>query len=244
MNNYKSNLLLEVQNLSINYGGIKAVKDICFSIEEGEKVSLIGSNGAGKSTTLKGISGLIEPSCGNIFFQGKSINKLPANIRARLGIVLVPEGRGIFSRMTVLENLQLGAFSRQRKEAKQIEYDIEGQLQQFPRLEERLNQLAGSLSGGEQQMLAISRALMSKPKLLLLDEPSMGLAPILVDQIFNVIESVYKKGITVFLVEQNAKRALEISDKTLVIDSGKIIKEGESKLIIDDPTVKSAYLGI
>ncbi|OUW04688.1 MAG: ABC transporter ATP-binding protein [Betaproteobacteria bacterium TMED156] len=236
--------LIKIDNLSINYGGIKAVRNISFSICEGEKVSLIGANGAGKSTTLKGICGLIIPVSGTILFKGNPINHLPANERTRLGIVLVPEGRGIFSRMTVLENLQIGAFSRQNKDLVLVKDEIELQLIQFPRLKERISQLAGTLSGGEQQMLAISRALMSKPNLLLLDEPSMGLAPLLVDQIFEVINSINKQGITVFVVEQNAKRALEITDKAIVMDSGEIIKTGSSSSIIDDPKVRKAYLGI
>ncbi len=235
---------LEVKDLSISYGGIKAIRSISFSILKGQKVSLIGANGAGKSTTLKGICGLIKPLKGSVIFNGSNVNKFSADKRSNLGIILVPEGRGIFSRMTVFENLQIGAFSRQKENLQDINLDIEIQIDQFPRLKERLNQLAGTLSGGEQQMLAISRALMAKPKLLLLDEPSMGLAPILVDQIFNVIDTINKDGITILIVEQNAKRAIEISDVTIIMDSGNITQIGKSSLIIDDPKIQQAYLGL
>ncbi len=236
--------ILEVKKLSINYGGIRAIRSVDFSILKGEKVSLIGANGAGKSTTLKGICGLIKPANGSVLFDGNNLNRLTADRRSSLGIVLVPEGRGIFSRMTVIENLKIGAFNRRKENTKSINSDLEIQLNQFPRLRERINQLAGTLSGGEQQMLAISRALMGKPKLLLLDEPSMGLAPILVDQIFDVINMINKQGITILVVEQNARRAMEITDKTIVMDSGAITQIGVSKQIIDDPKIQEAYLGI
>ena len=238
-----SKKILEVKNLCINYGGIQAVRNVNFTILNGEKISLIGANGAGKSTTLKGISGLVKPFSGSVIFKDKNLNNLLANKRSDLGIILVPEGRGIFSRMTVHENLKVGAFNRNKKDRASIKSDIDAKLDQFPRLKERLNQLAGSLSGGEQQMLAISRALMTRPKLLLLDEPSMGLAPILVDQIFNVIDSISKQGITILVVEQNAKRAMEISDRTIVMESGNITQIGKSKIIIDDPKIQEAYLG-
>ena len=238
-----SKKILEVKNLCINYGGIQAIRNVNFTILNGEKISLIGANGAGKSTTLKAISGLIKPFSGSVIFKDKNLNNLLANKRSDLGIILVPEGRGIFSRMTVHENLKVGAFNRNKKDRASIKSDIDAKLDQFPRLKERLNQLAGSLSGGEQQMLAISRALMTRPKLLLLDEPSMGLAPILVDKIFNVIDSISKQGITILVVEQNAKRAMEISDRTIVMESGNITQIGKSKIIIDDPKIQEAYLG-
>ena len=236
--------ILEVKNLSINYGGIQAVRNVNFSLSKGEKISIIGANGAGKSSTLKGICGLIKPSSGFILFNGDNLNKLSPDQRSRLGIVLVPEGRGIFARMTVIENLQIGSFNRQKEDIDDLALELDAQFVQFPRLKERLNQLAGTLSGGEQQMLAISRALMAKPKVLLLDEPSMGLAPILVDQIFEVISSISKQGITILVVEQNARRAMEITDKTIIMESGNLTLFDESKLIINDPKIQAAYLGV
>ena len=236
--------ILEVKNLSISYGGIQAIRNINFSILNGEKISLIGANGAGKSTTLKGVCGLVQPTTGQIFFNGLNLRKLSADQRSNLGVILVPEGRGIFSRMTVIENLQIGAFSRLKDDLKSVNADIEVQLNQFPRLKERLNQLAGTLSGGEQQMLAISRAMIGKPKLLLLDEPSMGLAPKLVDQIFNVINSINELGITILVVEQNARRAMEVTDKTIIMESGCLTQIDKSHKLINDPKVKEAYLGI
>lgn len=236
--------ILEVKNLSISYGGIQAIRNINFSVLEGEKISLIGANGAGKSTTLKGICGLIQPLSGKVMLNGLNLEKLSVDQRSNLGIILVPEGRGIFSRMTVIENLQIGAFSRSKQDIKIVNEDIETQLNQFPRLKERLNQLAGTLSGGEQQMLAISRAMLGKPKLLLLDEPSMGLAPKLVDQIFNVIDSINKLGITILVVEQNARRALEITDKTIIMESGCLTQIDKSDQLINDPKVQEAYLGV
>lgn len=236
--------ILEVKNLSISYGGIQAIRNINFSVLEGEKISLIGANGAGKSTTLKGICGLVQPLSGKVMLNGLNLEKLSVDQRSNLGVILVPEGRGIFSRMTVIENLQIGAFSRSKKDIKIVNEDIETQLNQFPRLKERLNQLAGTLSGGEQQMLAISRAMLGKPKLLLLDEPSMGLAPKLVDQIFNVIDSINKLGITILVVEQNARRALEITDKTIIMESGCLTQIDKSDQLINDPKVQEAYLGV
>ncbi len=236
--------ILEVKNLSISYGGIQAIRNINFSVLEGEKISLIGANGAGKSTTLKGICGLVQPLSGKVILNGLNLEKLSVDQRSNLGVILVPEGRGIFSRMTVIENLQIGAFSRSKKDIKIVNEDIETQLNQFPRLKERLNQLAGTLSGGEQQMLAISRAMLGKPKLLLLDEPSMGLAPKLVDQIFNVIDSINKLGITILVVEQNARRALEITDKTIIMESGCLTQIDKSDQLINDPKVQEAYLGV
>lgn len=236
--------ILEVKNLSISYGGIQAIRNINFSVLEGEKISLIGANGAGKSTTLKGICGLVQPLSGKVMLNGLNLEKLSVDQRSNLGVILVPEGRGIFSRMTVIENLQIGAFSRSKQDIKIVNEDIETQLNQFPRLKERLNQLAGTLSGGEQQMLAISRAMLGKPKLLLLDEPSMGLAPKLVDQIFNVIDSINKLGITILVVEQNARRALEITDKTIIMESGCLTQIDKSDQLINDPKVQEAYLGV
>ena len=236
--------ILEVKNLSISYGGIQAIRNINFSVLEGEKISLIGANGAGKSTTLKGICGLIKPLTGKVILNGLDLKKLSADQRSNLGIILVPEGRGIFSRMTVIENLQIGGFSRHKGNINSLNEDIEAQLKQFPRLKERLYQLAGTLSGGEQQMLAISRAMIGKPKLLLLDEPSMGLAPKLVDQIFDVIDSINKLGITILVVEQNARRAMEVTDKTIIMESGCITQINESYLLINDPKVQEAYLGV
>ena len=236
--------ILEVKKLSINYGGIQAIRNINFSVLKGEKISLIGANGAGKSTTLKGICGLVQPLSGKVMLNGLNLEKLSVDQRSNLGIILVPEGRGIFSRMTVIENLQIGAFSRSKQDIKIVNEDIETQLNQFPRLKERLNQLAGTLSGGEQQMLAISRAMLGKPKLLLLDEPSMGLAPKLVDQIFNVIDSINKLGITILVVEQNARRALEITDKTIIMESGCLTQIDKSDQLINDPKVQEAYLGV
>jgi branched-chain amino acid transport system ATP-binding protein len=242
--NIKKTSILKVENLSISYGGIQAIRNIDFSISKGEKISLIGANGAGKSTTLKGICGLVRSLTGSVKFNGEDLKKLSADQRSNLGIILVPEGRGIFSRMTVIENLQIGAFNRNKKDIKAVTQDIEKQLYQFPKLKERLNQLAGTLSGGEQQMLAISRAMMAKPRLLLLDEPSMGLAPILVDQIFNVIDMINKLGITILVVEQNAKRAMEVTDRTIVMESGCITQIDKSELIINDPRIQEAYLGV
>ena len=236
--------ILEVKNLSISYGGIQAIRNINFSVLEGEKISIIGANGAGKSTTLKGICGLVEPLSGKVMLNGLNLEKLSVDQRSNLGVILVPEGRGIFSRMTVIENLQIGAFSRSKQDIKIVNEDIETQLNQFPRLKERLNQLAGTLSGGEQQMLAISRAMLGKPKLLLLDEPSMGLAPKLVDQIFNVIDSINKLGVTILVVEQNARRALEITDKTIIMESGCLTQIDKSDQLINDPKVQEAYLGV
>lgn len=245
MNSYSQKTpILEVKNLSISYGGIQAIRNINFSVLEGEKISLIGANGAGKSTTLKGICGLVQPLSGKVMLNGLNLEKLSVDQRSNLGVILVPEGRGIFSRMTVIENLQIGAFSRSKQDIKIVNEDIETQLNQFPRLKERLNQLAGTLSGGEQQMLAISRAMLGKPKLLLLDEPSMGLAPKLVDQIFNVIDSINKLGITILVVEQNARRALEITDKTIIMESGCLTQIEKSDKLINDPKVQEAYLGV
>ncbi len=231
--------MLKVKQLKISYGGILAVNGIDLEVQTGELVSLIGSNGAGKTSTLKAIAGMISWQSGEILFNEVPSSGKSYELLAR-GMALVPEGRGIFTRMTVLENLQMGAYSRKDGE---IEVDLEKMYSFFPRIKERSKQLAGTLSGGEQQMVAMARALMSRPKLLLLDEPSMGLSPILVDTIFEVIERIAKAGMTILLVEQNAQRALEISDRAYVLESGQISIEGKAEDLIKDPRVSAAYLG-
>ncbi len=233
--------LLNIKDLSVHYGGIQAVNSINMHIEEGELVTLIGANGAGKTTTLKSIVGLVKPKSGLIEFNGQDNRKTVVHNFVRQGLVMVPEGRGIFPKLTVLENLNMGAYYRNDKA--QILTDIEYVYTLFPRLKERSVQLAGTLSGGEQQMLAIGRAILSKPKLLLLDEPSMGLAPIIVQQIFDIIQTISKQGVTILLVEQNAKLALEISNRGYVMESGKISMEGAADVLLRDPRILSAYLG-
>jgi branched-chain amino acid transport system ATP-binding protein len=233
--------LLSVKGLKVSYGGIKAVKGIDFEVRENELVTLIGSNGAGKTTTMKAITGSLEMEAGDIEYLGKSIKGKGAWDLVREGLVMVPEGRGVFTRMTITENLQMGAYIRKDKPG--IANDIERMFDLFPRLRERKDQLAGTLSGGEQQMLAMARALMSQPKVLLLDEPSMGLAPIMVDKIFEVVRDVSSQGVTVLLVEQNARRALLIADRGYVMDSGEITMTGVGKEMLDDPKVRAAYLG-
>ena len=233
--------LLSVKGLKVSYGGIKAVKGIDFEVRENELVTLIGSNGAGKTTTMKAITGSLDMEAGDIEYLGKSIKGKGAWDLVREGLVMVPEGRGVFTRMTITENLQMGAYIRKDKPS--IANDIERMFDLFPRLRERKDQLAGTLSGGEQQMLAMARALMSQPKVLLLDEPSMGLAPIMVDQIFEVVRDVSSQGVTVLLVEQNARRALLIADRGYVMDSGEITMTGVGKEMLDDPKVRAAYLG-
>jgi branched-chain amino acid transport system ATP-binding protein len=228
-------------NLQIHYGGIRAVKGISFAVEEGEMVCLIGANGAGKSTTLKAISGLLSPTAGSINYRGEDIAGLAAYKIANKGLRLVPEGRGVFPILTIEENLQMGAYTRNDKPG--IANDIERMFALFPRLKERRSQTAGTLSGGEQQMLAIGRALMAQPKLLLLDEPSMGLAPIMVQKIFEVVREVSSTGVTILLIEQNARLALEISTRGYVMDGGVITLAGESKALLADPKVREAYLG-
>lgn len=233
-------MLLEVKNLHVYYGVIHAIKGVNFHVEEGKIVTLIGSNGAGKTTILKTISQILNQTEGDILFLGQSLsNYQPHNI-VKMGISHVPEGRRVFPDLTVLENLQMGAYYRKDKDA--IEKDLETVYMRFPRLKERSKQTAGTLSGGEQQMLAMGRALMSHPKILLLDEPSMGLAPILVDEIFSIIEDINKTGTTILLVEQNANRALHISDYGYVLETGKIIAEGNVKDLLNDEKVKEAYL--
>ncbi|MEW9900040.1 ABC transporter ATP-binding protein [Chitinivorax sp. PXF-14] len=233
--------LLDVTNLSVAYGGIQAVKDINLHIEQGELVSLIGANGAGKTTTLKTLSGMLKPVAGHIHYHGIDINSVPNHTLVSRGLALVPEGRGIFPRLTVTENLQMGAYYRNDKA--DIETDMEKMFVTFPRLKERFKQLAGTLSGGEQQMVAMARALMSRPKLLLLDEPSMGLAPIIVQKIFEVVQQVSAQGVTILLVEQNAKLALQISDRGYVMESGRITLTDEASALLDNDKVRQAYLG-
>ena len=233
--------MLEVTGLSVAYGGIQAVRSITFHIKKGEMVALIGANGAGKTSTLKALSRLLNASGGSVRYCGKEISALEPHQLVREGIALVPEGRGVFPRMTILENLLMGAYSRQDKH--EIAADSEHVFSLFPRLKERAQQLAGTLSGGEQQMLAIGRALMSRPKLLLLDEPSMGLAPLMVQKIFEVICTVAGQGMTVLLVEQNAKLALEVSQRGYVMESGEITLTDESARLLENPKVRAAYLG-
>ena len=233
--------LLEVKNLVVSYGAIKALRGISFSVEHGEVISLIGSNGAGKTTTLHSISNLIKKNSGSIFFEGTDITNLSADKIVKMGLIQVPEGRRVFANLSVKENLEMGAYLRKDKE--QIKKDMEWGYELFPRLKERLSQLAGTLSGGEQQMLAMARALMSKPKLLLLDEPSMGLAPILVDEIFEIIKKISSAGTTILLVEQNAYKALSIANRAYILETGEITKDGKASDLITDKAVISAYLG-
>jgi branched-chain amino acid transport system ATP-binding protein len=233
--------ILELKDLSVSYGNIAAVQNLNMTVYTGEIVTLIGSNGAGKSTTLRTISGLLRPRHGDVVYKGEKINGIPGHDVVKLGICHSPEGRKIFQRMTVSENLDLGAFVR--KDADKIAEDRERVLNLFPRLRERISQKAGTLSGGEQQMLAVARALLGNPSLLLLDEPSMGLAPVLVDVIFETIGQIRDQGVTVLLVEQNALAALEIADYAYVLESGKLNMEGDAAKLLDDPSVAAAYLG-
>ena len=232
--------LLSVRDLTVHYGGIEAVRGISLDVQAGELVSLIGANGAGKTSTMGALGGLLKAG-GSLTYDGVDLSSLPAHERVGRGLALVPEGRGIFAKLTVLENLKMGAYCR--NDRAQIAHDLAQQLAQFPRLAERRGQLAGTLSGGEQQMLAIARALMSRPKLLLLDEPSMGLAPILVEQIFRLIERIAGEGVAVLLVEQNARQALEIAQRAYVMESGAITLSGEARDLAADPRVRAAYLG-
>ncbi len=241
MTETSKNVLLKVRGLKVGYGGIQAVKGVDFEVCEGELVSLIGSNGAGKTTTMKAITGTLPFTEGDIEYLGKSIRGKGAWDLVRQGLAMVPEGRGVFARMTITENLQMGAYIRDDKAG--IASDIEKMFTIFPRLRERKDQLAGTMSGGEQQMLAMGRALMSRPKVLLLDEPSMGLSPIMVDKIFEVIKDVYAQGVTILLVEQNASRALGIADRGYVMESGIITMSGDAKQMLNDPKVRAAYLG-
>src|SRR5450830_1854897 len=236
-----SNILLKVTGLKVAYGGIQAVKGVDFEVREGELVSLIGSNGAGKTTTMKAITGTLPINDGDIEYLGKSIRGQGPWDLVTQGLAMVPEGRGVFTRMTIIENLQMGAYIRDDKA--DILADIDKVFTIFPRLKERRDQLAGTMSGGEQQMLAMGRALMSRPKVLLLDEPSMGLSPIMVDKIFEVVRDVYAQGVTVLLVEQNASRALAIANRGYVMESGLITMSGDAKTMLNDPKVRAAYLG-
>lgn len=236
-----SSPLLKVENLEVFYGAIQALKGISFDVHKGEVVSLIGANGAGKTTTLRAISGLV-PSKGNISFSGRSLQNTPTHQRVSLGIAQSPEGRGVFPQMTILENLEMGAYSR--KDRSGIKKDLEMCLELFPRLKERLTQLAGTLSGGEQQMLAISRALMCKPELLLLDEPSLGLAPLIVSQIFEIVKKLNQEGMTVLLVEQNARMALKISHRAYVLETGLIVMQDSAQSLLHNDVVRKSYLGI
>ena len=233
-------MLLRVQDLKVAYGGIQAVKGISLEVRQGELVSLIGANGAGKTTTLKALMAMLTPGSGRIEYGGRSIQGLGSWDLVAQGLVMVPEGRGTFTRMSILENLQMGAYLRQDA---QVAQDLEQVLSLFPRLRERLPQLAGTLSGGEQQMLAMGRALMARPRLLLLDEPSMGLAPIMVDKIFEVVQAIHRQGTTVLLVEQNASRALAVADRAYVMDSGEMTMSGPAGELLHDPRVRAAYLG-
>ena len=234
-------VLLKVSNLKVAYGGIQAVKGISLEVREGELVSLIGSNGAGKTTTMKAITGTLAATSGNLEYLGKDIQGQGAWDLVKQGLVMVPEGRGVFTRMSILENLQMGAYLRDDKDG--IAADVDRVFTLFPRLKERSTQLAGTLSGGEQQMLAMGRALLSRPKVLLLDEPSMGLSPLMVDKIFEVIQEVASMGVTLLLVEQNASRALKIAQRAYVMESGQISMQGQAHDLLHDPKVRAAYLG-
>jgi len=236
-----SPILLKVSALQVAYGGIQAVKGVDFEVREGELVSLIGSNGAGKTTTMKAITGTLPIHAGDIEYMGKSITGQGPWDLVRQGLAMVPEGRGVFTRMTIVENLQMGAYIRD--DDAEIARDIDKMFAIFPRLQERRAQLAGTMSGGEQQMLAMARALMSRPKVLLMDEPSMGLSPLMVDKIFEVVRDVYAQGVTVLLVEQNASRALSIANRGYVMESGLITMTGDAKTMLNDPKVRAAYLG-
>jgi branched-chain amino acid transport system ATP-binding protein len=235
-----STTLLKVKGLKVAYGGIQAVKGVDFEVREGELVSLIGANGAGKTTTLKAVTGVQPVADGEIEYLGRAIKGQGPWELVKQGLVMVPEGRGVFARMTIVENLQMGAFVRKDDE---IEADVDKVFAIFPRLKERAKQLAGTMSGGEQQMLAMGRALMARPKVLLLDEPSMGLSPIMVDKIFEVVNDIHQRGTTVMLVEQNASRALGLANRGYVMDSGEITMEGDAKALLSDPKVRAAYLG-
>jgi len=232
--------LLKVDDIHVYYGAIHAIKGVSFEVNEGEIVTLIGANGAGKSTTLNTVAGLLRPRSGSITFDGKNLASIPANKTVSLGMALCPEGRRIFQQMTVRENLEMGGFTRPKAE---IPVSMEEMFQRFPRLKEREKQIAGTLSGGEQQMLAIARAMMSKPRLLMLDEPSMGLAPILVEQIFDIIKELHAAGVTILLVEQNAQMALSIADRAYVLETGMVSKTGPAIELLHDDDVRKAYLG-
>ena len=233
--------MLEVKDIEVYYGMIQALKGISFEVNEGEVIALIGANGAGKTTTLHTITGLLSPKKGSVLFEGQDITKVPAHKIVSLGMAHVPEGRRVFAELSVYQNLKMGAYTRKDKD--EIAKTLEVVYKRFPRLEERKNQLAGTLSGGEQQMLAMGRALMSHPKIIVMDEPSMGLSPILVNEIFDIIKEVSASGTTVLLVEQNAKKALSIADRAYVLETGKIVLEGDAKELMNDDSIKKAYLG-
>lgn len=233
--------MLEVKDLEVNYGVIKAIKGVSFEVNEGEVISLIGANGAGKTTILHAVSGLLNKANGSVVFEGTDITKVPAHKIVSMGMAHVPEGRRVFAQLSVYENLKLGAYTR--KDKKEIEDTLAMVYKRFPRLEERKNQLAGTLSGGEQQMLAMGRALMSHPKIILMDEPSMGLSPIFVEEIFKIIRDISADGTTVLLVEQNAKKALSIADRAYVLETGNVTLTGDAKKLMNDESVKKAYLG-
>ena len=233
--------MLEVKDLEVYYGMIQAIKGISFEVNQGEVIALIGANGAGKTTTLHTITGLLSPKKGSVMFEGTDITKIPAHKIVSMGMAHVPEGRRVFAELSVYENLKMGAYTR--KDKNEIEESLANVYKRFPRLEERRNQMAGTLSGGEQQMLAMGRALMSKPKIILMDEPSMGLSPIFVNEIFDIIQAVSESGTTVLLVEQNAKKALSIADRAYVLETGKITMSGNEKDLLEDEAVKKAYLG-
>ncbi|HJD03633.1 MAG: ABC transporter ATP-binding protein [Mediterraneibacter sp.] len=233
--------MLEVKDLEVYYGVIQAIKGVSFQVNQGEVIALIGANGAGKTTILHTITGLLSPKRGSVMFEGKEITKVPAHKIVSMGMAHVPEGRRVFAELSVYENLKMGAYTR--KDKKEIEESLANVYKRFPRLEERKNQMAGTLSGGEQQMLAMGRALMSKPKIILMDEPSMGLSPIMVNEIFDIIRAVSEGGTTVLLVEQNAKKALGIADRAYVLETGKIVLEGKAEELLENDSIKKAYLG-
>lgn len=233
--------MLEVKDLQVYYGVIQALKGVSFEVNKGEVIALIGANGAGKTTTLHALTGLLPAKHGSIIFEGKDITKVPAHKIVEMGIAHVPEGRRVFSQLSVYENLKMGAYTR--KDKKEIAENLENVYKRFPRLEERKNQRAGTLSGGEQQMLAMGRALMSNPKMIVMDEPSMGLSPIFVNEIFDIIEKVSASGTTVLLVEQNAKKALSIANRAYVLETGKIVLSGDANKLMNDDSIKKAYLG-
>lgn len=233
--------MLEIKDLEVYYGVIQAIKGISFEVNKGEVIALIGANGAGKTTILHTITGLLSPKKGSVIYEGTDITKIPAHKIVSLGMAHVPEGRRVFADLSVYENLKMGAYTR--KDKNEVEETLEKVYERFPRLKERKNQMAGTLSGGEQQMLAMGRALMSKPKIILMDEPSMGLSPILVNEIFDIIQEVSKSGTTVLLVEQNAKKALSIADRAYVLETGKIVLDGKAEDLLNDDSIKKAYLG-
>ena len=233
--------MLEVKDLEVYYGVIQAIKGVSFQVNQGEVIALIGANGAGKTTILHTVTGLLSPKRGSVVFEGKEITKVPAHKIVSMGMAHVPEGRRVFAELSVYENLKMGAYTR--KDKKEIEESLANVYKRFPRLEERKNQMAGTLSGGEQQMLAMGRALMSKPKIILMDEPSMGLSPIMVNEIFDIIRAVCESGTTVLLVEQNAKKALSIADRAYVLETGNIVLEGKAEDLLENDSIKKAYLG-